>query len=360
MSFRQYGGINYAAKNNVVKNNYANVNNLSVMTKVGQPNTYINFESDISGNILVYGDFDLSGNLHVAGDIDCSGNLYTDKDAYINSVRVGRGAGNSTSNTVVGNQALFSNTTGSDNVAIGYRALVSNTTGNNNTASGVNALYINQSGSNNVANGNQSLFSNTIGNYNTANGESSLYNNTTGLYNTAIGSGAGFTNSTGSNNTYIGRQADCSPGSLSNATAIGNGASVTGSNKIRIGNTAVSVIEVQVALTVTSDARDKTNFVPLDAGLNFINELNPIRFDWNQRGGGLEGRKDIGFTAQELLLAQEKTKISIPNLVDESNPDKYYVMYTQLIPILVKSVQEMSSTITRLEGEINELKLKIS
>ena len=42
-------------------------------------------------------------------------------------------------------------------------------------------------------------------------------------------------------------------------------------------------------------------------------------------------------------------------------------MYTQLIPILVKAVQEMSSTITRLETnniqlevEINELKSKLA
>lgn len=80
MSFRQYGGMNYAAKNNVIKNNYSNVNNLSVMTKVGQPNTYINFESDISGNLRVSGDFDLSGNLYVSGDIDCSGNMNIDGD----------------------------------------------------------------------------------------------------------------------------------------------------------------------------------------------------------------------------------------------------------------------------------------
>jgi hypothetical protein len=154
--------------------------------------------------------------------------------------------------------------------------------------------------------------------------------------------------------------ANCAAGNYTNATAIGNGAIVSSINKVRIGNTAVTTIEGAVPFTNPSDARDKTNFVPLDAGLNFINELNPVRFDWNQRGGGLEGRKDVGFTAQELLSAQEKTKISIPNLVDESNPDKYHVMYTQLIPILVKAVQEMSSTITRLEGEINELKLKIS
>ena len=50
MSFRQYGGINYAARNNIVKNNFTNANNLSVMNKVGQPNSVINFDSDININ----------------------------------------------------------------------------------------------------------------------------------------------------------------------------------------------------------------------------------------------------------------------------------------------------------------------
>lgn len=87
----------------------------------------------------------------------------------------------------------------------------------------------------------------------------------------------------------------------------------------------------------------------MDAGLNFINEISPVRFDWNQRGGGLEGRKDIGFTAQDLLEVQQKTNINVPNLVDESNPNKYHVSYTQLIPILVKAIQELSARIKTLE-----------
>jgi hypothetical protein len=48
MSFRQYGGINYAAKNNIVKNNFTNANNLSIMTKVGQPDSLINVESTLN------------------------------------------------------------------------------------------------------------------------------------------------------------------------------------------------------------------------------------------------------------------------------------------------------------------------
>ena len=75
MSFRKYGGLQYANKHNIVSSNYNTSNNLLVTEKVGQPNTYINFQSDISGNINVYGDFDLSGNLIVRGNTDISGNL---------------------------------------------------------------------------------------------------------------------------------------------------------------------------------------------------------------------------------------------------------------------------------------------
>ena len=75
MSFRKVGGVQYSATQNIVKNRYNTSDNLYVTQNVGEPNTYINFLSDISGNISIYGDFDLSGNLHVAGDIDCSGNV---------------------------------------------------------------------------------------------------------------------------------------------------------------------------------------------------------------------------------------------------------------------------------------------
>ena len=79
MSFRQFGGLNYAARHNIVSSNYNTSNNLLVTQNVGQPNSYINFLSDISGNIRVYGDFDLTGNLHVGGNIDVSGNIFANE-----------------------------------------------------------------------------------------------------------------------------------------------------------------------------------------------------------------------------------------------------------------------------------------
>jgi len=90
MSFRQFGGINYAPKHNIVASNYNTSNNLLVTQNVGQPNSYINFLSDISGNIIIYGDVDISGNLTVGGDIDCSGNVNIDGNVDIsNNLTVG-------------------------------------------------------------------------------------------------------------------------------------------------------------------------------------------------------------------------------------------------------------------------------
>lgn len=55
MSFRQFGGLNYAPKHNIVGSNYNTTNNLMVTQNVGQPNSYINFLSDISGNFIIDG-----------------------------------------------------------------------------------------------------------------------------------------------------------------------------------------------------------------------------------------------------------------------------------------------------------------
>jgi len=78
MSFRQFGGLQYASKHNAVASYYNTSNNLLVTENVGQSNSYINFLSDISGN-QIFGNVDISGNLTVSGDIDVSGNVTSSK-----------------------------------------------------------------------------------------------------------------------------------------------------------------------------------------------------------------------------------------------------------------------------------------
>jgi hypothetical protein len=119
-----------------------------------------------------------------------------EKDATINGVTVGKGAGSLTYNTVVGRSALISITTGNFNSAIGNESLKANTTGSENVAMGNGALFFNQIGNNNTAIGNNALTYNNASN-NTAIGYTALLNNTASN-NTAVGFEAAYSNTSGS------------------------------------------------------------------------------------------------------------------------------------------------------------------
>jgi hypothetical protein len=124
---------------------------------------------------------------------------------YDNSFRVGKGKGFLSSNTVLGNIALNSNTTGNSNTAIGSGAMYYNTTGGSNTAVGSSALTANTTGGANTALGQNALNKNTTGTDNIGIGSNSLGNNTTGNYNIGIGSLAnGEGGSANTNNIGIG------------------------------------------------------------------------------------------------------------------------------------------------------------
>jgi hypothetical protein len=138
-------------------------------------------------------------------------------DAAIHGVRVGRGAGDIDSNTVIGNFALNANNTGGSNTGIGLDALRANTTGASNTGTGRDALRANTTGGSNTATGAASLTTNTTGINNSAVGRSALQFNTTGGSNTAIGRDSLLFNTTGGNNTAAGVSA-----LLSNTTGVNN------------------------------------------------------------------------------------------------------------------------------------------
>ena len=128
-------------------------------------------------------------------------------DLTVNGITLGKGAGNISSNTASGYQALYSNTTGAGNNASGYNALRANTSGYQNTASGYNALRTNTTGNQNTANGFQTLYANTTGSNNIASGYQALFSNTTGNNNIAMGLDALYSNTIGSQNIAIGKEA---------------------------------------------------------------------------------------------------------------------------------------------------------
>jgi hypothetical protein len=251
-------------------------------------------------------------------------------------------------------------TNGSTGIAIGQGALASQTSGTQNVVVGTYSAGFAAGGSitsggANSCFGHLSGYAVSVGNGNTAVGAQSLYaatNKLTGNYNTGIGYQ---TYATILSSTFSGANTTC----LGYAA---NPSSATVSNEITLGNASIATLRCQVTtITSLSDARDKANIVGLNAGLDFVNALNPVRFTWNMRptkgpdGEDIQGRvgdEDTGFIAQELKAAQATTGIVIPGLVYESNPESIEAGYGKLLPVLVKAIQELSAKVEALEAQL--------
>jgi len=239
-----------------------------------------------------------------------------------------------TPNTAVGYQALYSNTTGTDNHAVGWKAANANTTGTSLNAFGTGALLVNTTGVQNTAIGHYSLQANTTGNYNVACGQTALGANTTGQGNTGIGYWGLFGVTTGSGNVGIGAM----DSAINNAPVFNI---TTQNNRVYIGSTAVTNAYVQVAWTVVSDARDKTNFAPITHGLDFVKQLNPLSFQFkkNRESDVAHGPVRYGFKAQEILALEGNN----PVIIDNEDSEKLRYNGEALVPVLVKALQELNA-----------------
>jgi trimeric autotransporter adhesin len=280
------------------------------------------------------------------------------------------------SNTAVGISSLVANGSGGENTAIGSLSMVSNATGSFNTATGSQSLAINFSGNFNTAVGVQSLFSNSTGSFNTAIGGNALNANFNASGNTAVGFNAGFIFNLGPDNTIIGANANVSQDGIANATAIGAGARVNASNKVRIGNGAVTVIEGQVPFTTPSDGRFKFNVQEDVKGLDFIMQLRPVtyqfdvkRFDeqWSNASEVIPASyteataiRRTGFIAQEVEKAAIVTAYNFSGIVKPKTAQEHYGLnYESFVVPLVKAVQEQQQIIIELKSQNADLQRRV-
>lgn len=263
--------------------------------------------------------------------------------------------GHASSNAIRGNYntavGAFTREAGSGdyNTALGYLAL-NQSTGNYNTAVGSHTLrYIVNNGSENTALGYLAASRITSGNYNTAVGARALGDNAfeTGEGMTAIGAYALRSLLSASNNhTALGYRAGQNHQGGRNNVFIGVSGRDIGSNNssntIILGNGEHTTLKCNVAsITALSDKRDKKDIENLPVGLNFINDLRPVKFKWNQRDGGRVDIDDLGFIAQESLEAVNKYNADWMGLVEHQNPEYFEMSPGKLIPVLVQAVQDL-------------------
>lgn len=318
-----------------------------ILTSSGTPNSIVvtDANGDFYGrNITATGSF--SGNIignastvtngvYTIGDQTIGGSKTFSSDIVVGSVYVG--AAGTDYSVRIGHIALVSNTSGDVNTAIGASALHDNTTGTFNTAIGGYALRYVTTGEFNTAIGVNSLGKNVSGDNNVGVGYLSLYN-TVGNENTAIGVDSGSNLTSGSNNIAIGASAYFSSSSAS--------------NQVRIGNTAITSANIQVAWTITSDKKYKKNIKPCNLGINFIKELKPVQY---VRRGNKDKKLEYGFIAQDIQKILKKFDIEKAGLINHNEGyDCLELRYNDLFAILVKAIQEQQHEIDFLKNKIGE------
>ncbi len=217
--------------------------------------------------------------------------------------------------------------------------------GTNNAAFGVEALGNCSTGSRNFAYGYASLFSLSSGGSNIAMGDATGYNVTSGSNNLLFGQNAG---RTGYQSPYQ---------SIAGVTS--------GSNQIHMGNESHSTARIQISWTVNSDARDKTDVTPIDVGLDFVKDLNPVTFRWDKRsayedrtptGENKLEELTLGFLAQEVETVEKSYGYDVANktnlVVDRDvEQDHFGITYEKMIPILTKAIQELEARVQELENK---------
>jgi hypothetical protein len=116
-----------------------------------------------------------------------------------------------------------------------------------------------------------------------------------------------------------------------------------------------TISATNTTISAISDQRLKENVQDLDAGLDKIMALKPRKFDW-KAGKGKDIKGDRGWIAQEFEQV-------FPDMIDEwkdpapEGEEPYKSVRADLIPVLVKAIQEQQALINQLKARLDAANL---
>ena len=313
-------------------------------------------------------------------------------------------------NVAIGNNTLDALTSGDSNVAIGYNAgtamttmgqtvcigssagvglttgataqnvMIGYTTGYTLTSEGHNTFVGRVADGTATANGceynsgfgNYVLQKLTTGDQNACYGDFSGFNISTGYGNTFLGAVSGEDCTVGNHNICVGNDADLSANNESNAIVIGQNIAGSGNDFSfgKSGNVVTNDFDTDANWSRASDVRKKRNIHSQGLGLDFINDLRTVRFQWKPSNEFPKEWNDYseentmnlnaimhGFIAQEVKEALDK---------HASDDDKKFSGWKEgedgmqntsremfVIP-LIKAVQELSAQVEELKEKLKE------
>jgi hypothetical protein len=130
----------------------------------------------------------------------------------------------------------------------------------------------------------------------------------------------------------------------------------------RYNNTQVGSISTN-SNSLPSDLNFKKDISNISLGLNFVSKLRPVHYrhkmdeDNEPLSNGIiaqemeEALSECGIEKNSLLILQHK-----PN--EKENESQYWVDYTKMIPVLIKSIQELKTQNDALQSRIETLESK--
>ena len=296
-----------------------------------------------------------------------------------------------TYNNALGMYSLRVNTTGAGNNAIGYYSLGSNSTGNYNSAYGYQSLQY-TTGSNNIGIGYNSAVPTTSGSNQLSIGNSiyGLNINDGNASNDLIGIGVSaptealdvngnarirsvYTNNGAATDRVVvadtnGNIKTIDRSMINNiytadGTITGNRIVTLNGGNIRFAKTGTaitgSLMEVDgkiktTAVNLNSDARLKEKVANINQETSFLNNLRPVSYYWNAKGKEKGGDNSLQYG----FIAQEVEKIA-PNLVNTDADGYKSVNYIQVIPVLVKSLQDHALELQKEKEKNNQQEQRI-
>jgi hypothetical protein len=367
-SFRQYGGLNRAASNNIVRSQYSTSENPSITNFMGQWNSKIVSEShvDLSGNTLMgvqdiwftngiifngtqqsstTGNFVVNGTLTVTGATMLQSTLSVSGAATLSSLGV-------TNNAIVGGTLGVTGTStlaGTNATSLGVSGTLD--VAGTSTLAVTNATSLDVSGTLDVA-GTSTLA--------VTNATSLDVSGTLDVTGTSTLAGTNATSLDVSGNATVGGTLGVTGTStlaVTNATSLDvsgtldvtgtstlagtNATSLDVSGNATVGGT-LGVTGAASAATFTSgsDYRIKENVQQLDNSFT-IDNLNPVTYN-----NKISGKQDMGFIAHEV---QEIFPFLVSGVKD--GEETQTLNYIGLIAVLTKEIQDLKIRLNILESK---------
>ena len=216
------------------------------------------------------------------------------------------------------------------------------------------------------------------GNYalvNTAVGVGALSSITDGQYNTCLGGNAGDTIGNGAYNIMIGVATDVSAQNANYQYVMGHNIVATAQNQFTFGkasNIVQNEFDTDAAWTRTSDVRKKRNIKNDILGLDFINKLKPVTFQWKPSNEfpkewneySEENNMDLdttmhGMIAQDVKQALDDVGVDTFGGWKEREDGSQVISREMFVTPLIKAVQELTEKNEKLENKIKDLEIFI-